>query len=81
MITFEKKASSSDLHPSMSMIELFIPLIEELVCLDIDRTFLFRDLHIGHLCIGSEGMIDNEKDKNRTVDEPAISHVTPLGWK
>jgi hypothetical protein len=65
----------------MSMIELFIPLIEELVCLDIDRTLLFRDLHISHLCMGGEGMIDDEEDKKGTVDEPKISHAPPLGWK
>ncbi len=80
MIRLEREVSTPDLHLSMAVIELLIPIIDKLVCFDFNRSFLFY-LHFGHLTMRGKRRAQDEEEQTGTQNEPAISQDRSLGRK
>jgi hypothetical protein len=78
MICLEREISSRDLHFSMSLIELAIPFVDQLVCFNIDWPFLFY-LHLGHFSIREIRRVEEEEKEEE--EEPRVSQDLSPGRK
>jgi hypothetical protein len=80
MLCLERQISSDNLDLSMGVIELLLPIIDELVRFDIDRPSLFH-LQLSHLGVGGIGRVEKEEDETETQNEPTISQDLSPGRK
>jgi hypothetical protein len=80
MLCLERQISSVHLYLSMGVIELLLPVIDELVRFDIGRPSLFH-LQLSHPGMGGMGRVEKEEDETETRNEPAISQDLSPGRK
>jgi hypothetical protein len=81
MICLEREISSAHLHLSMSLIELGLLFVNELIGLNVHRPFCFHRAHLPNLCMGRRGIDGNEEKKKGAQNEAVIFHDPLLGWK
>ncbi len=88
MVRLQREIAAAGLHLARGVVALLIPVVDQVVRLDLDRTLAFRDRDVDFLRLAARRQAQAEEDEKTAQKEAAKPHIVlseedrpwPLPW-